>query len=309
MEILAKIFPLNENSVGDNYEKFNSFWSQVEGCEVEEIDIKNYDPPRKVKDFEKQLEGFIEKFKAGKYKYLVLAVSSHGIEQEQKTYGKESNKKEGVEVTFEIAWKSNRYEVNELLRLFKEVKEQKIFIMQMCRNRSDKTTVTKHGNDVGVMHHSNTEPRLQQTLGELTTGARGKSQSSEALNRVSWPTTWKLAQPCIRDSIVMFSSPSGYVSYGNINSPNSGGWIFVNMEELLESLKGKTISVIDLFLMVNQKMSETFTISIIDGWLTALLNWPPVELTAIKGQLRASWPSVEQIVEGQLKKPGFCHAN
>ncbi|CAC5369397.1 unnamed protein product [Mytilus coruscus] len=36
------------------------------------------------------------------------------------------------------------------------------------------------------------------------------------------------------------------------------------------------------------------------GWPTALLNWPPVELT-VEGQLRASWPSVEQIVEGQLR--------
>ncbi|VDI34390.1 Hypothetical predicted protein [Mytilus galloprovincialis] len=102
----------------------------------------------------------------------------------------------------------------------------------------------------------------QPTPDELTAGSHGKSQSTEALNNIAWPKTWKLAQPCIKDSIVMFSSPSGYLSYHNINTPDdAGGWIFVSMEKLLKSLKGEKISVIDLFLMVNQKMSETFTIN------------------------------------------------
>ncbi|XP_052099221.1 uncharacterized protein LOC127733848 [Mytilus californianus] len=280
MVILAKIFPLNENSAGDNYGKFNSFWSQVEGCEVEKINMRTYNPPKTVEDFKNQLIDLRTKFEEVKYKYLVLAVSSHGIEQEQDIYGKESNEKKGVEVAFEIEWgsnwKPNRYKVNELLEIFKDVaKKQKIFIMQMCRNRSDEGTVTSHGKDFAVMHRSNTEPSfgthvseisIQQTQGELTAESYAKAQSTETLERVPWPKTWKLAQPCIRDSIVMFSSPSGYVSFDNNYTPiDGGGWIFLSMEKLLKSLQGQTISVIDLFLKVNQEMSKTFTISIKDG--------------------------------------------
>ncbi|XP_063433018.1 uncharacterized protein LOC134715069 [Mytilus trossulus] len=265
MRILARIFPLKEDGAGDDYEKFTSFWSQVEGCEVEKIVMKDYTPPRIEIDFENQLKSLRNKFEEGKYTHLVLAVSSHGVEKEQDTDGKD--------VTFEIVWgRDKRYKVNKLLEIFKDVKEkQKIFIMQMCRNRSDKTTVTLLGKDQGVMHHSMTEPSLrihapaignQPTPDELTAVAHGKSQSTEALNSIAWPKTWKLAQPCIRDSIVMFSSPSGFLSYHNINTPDdAGGWIFVSMEKLLKSLKGEKISVIDLFLMVNQKMSETFTIN------------------------------------------------
>ncbi|XP_076102628.1 uncharacterized protein LOC143071877 [Mytilus galloprovincialis] len=272
MSILAKIFPLNEDGASDNYEKFKAFWSQVEGCKVEKIDMKNYTPPRKAEDFKKQLKDLKNTFEEGGYEYLVLAVSSHGVEQEQDTVEKDStgNDKTGIEVSLEIAWRSNRYKVNELLKIFEDVKDkQKIFIMQMCRNRSDERTVTKLGRDQGV-HHSNTVPSFgshvpangnQQTPEELSTGASGRSLSTGALNSMPWPKTWKLAQPCIRDSIVMFSSPSGYLSYHNLNMEDAGGWIFVSMEKLLKSLKGEKISVIDLFLMVNQKMSETFTIN------------------------------------------------
>ncbi|VDI66601.1 Hypothetical predicted protein [Mytilus galloprovincialis] len=146
MSILARIFPLKEDGASDDYEKFTSFWSQVEGCEVENICMKDYSPPRIEKDFENQLESLRKKFEEGKkYKYLVLAVSSHGIEKDT----------DGKDVTFEIVWgRDKRYKVNKLLEKFKEVKEQKIFIMQMCRNRSDKTTVTLLGKDQGVMHHS-----------------------------------------------------------------------------------------------------------------------------------------------------------
>lgn len=64
-----------------------------------------------------------KKFEEGKkYKYLVLAVSSHGIEKDT----------DGKDVTFEIVWgRDKRYKVNKLLEKFKEVKEQKIFIMQV----------------------------------------------------------------------------------------------------------------------------------------------------------------------------------
>lgn len=56
MSILARIFPLKEDGASDDYEKFTSFWSQVEGCEVENICMKDYSPPRIEKDFENQLE-------------------------------------------------------------------------------------------------------------------------------------------------------------------------------------------------------------------------------------------------------------
>ena len=64
---------------------------------------------------------------------------------------------------------------------------------------------------------------------------------------------------------------AGYYAHSNLYvDEDCGGWLFIAMNEILKGVRGKSVKLLKLFIMVNQKMSEMTSI---DGRETGMSSF------------------------------------